>query len=62
VGLVEESVMAEQQQLRVDTAEAEAAARYLRGRQMSKLLGDVIRRADAHSRLETALRLHPGPS
>lgn len=41
-----------------DVAEADAAERYRRQRQLLDLVGDAVRRADAFSRLDAALRYH----
>lgn len=44
------------EQIAADTAEAEAAERYLRHRKFAGLLGEAIAHADALWRLESALR------
>jgi uncharacterized protein YqeY len=40
-----------------DAAETDAIQRYLRQRRFTDLLGDVVARAEARCRLESALRL-----
>ena len=44
-------------QVTADAAEANAVQRYIRQRQFASLLSDVVARAEARGRLETALRL-----
>jgi len=45
----------------VDAEEADVSARYDRLRRMASMLDDAAKRADAVSRLEAWLRLHPMP-
>jgi hypothetical protein len=48
---------AQEAQTAADADETEAAARYRRGRAISPLLAEAVRRADAFSRLDAALGL-----
>ena len=47
----------EEIQALVDAGESDAAKRYQRRRELAALVSDAVRRADAMTRLETALRL-----
>jgi hypothetical protein len=51
----------EEIQALADADEADAAARYERRQEFGELLADAIRRAEAMTRLECALRLPPTP-